>query len=240
MALELAQVAASLPLAASFAVVGGIASLREGRRRTALNEAMHELRRPLQVLSLSLPAEPRGAETLESSLRMATAALEQLDCEINGGELASVRAPMSLRSLLETAARRWRTRAVLGGGSLQIHWSDGDFLVYGDEVELASALDNLINNAIEHGGGEVRIDVREFEGRVLLAVRDSGGATDCSDRRIRPDLRRRISGRHRRGHGLRVVERVAASHGGDFQLRRSGEGAEARLELPIDDREECR
>src|SRR3954447_25761137 len=55
MALELAEVAAGLPMAASFALAGGLTTLREGRRRSSLNAAMHELRRPLQVLTLALP-----------------------------------------------------------------------------------------------------------------------------------------------------------------------------------------
>jgi len=42
-----------------------------------------------------------------------------------------------------------------------------------------------------------------------------------------------VSGRRRRGHGLRVVRRVATAHGGEFQLRSSGRGTEAVLELPL-------
>ena len=60
MTMELAEIAAGLPLAASFALAGGINTLREGRRRAALNEAMHELRRPLQALSLALLTDPAG------------------------------------------------------------------------------------------------------------------------------------------------------------------------------------
>ena len=37
------------------ALVGG--GVREVRRRSALNEALHEVRRPLQVLALSAPAD---------------------------------------------------------------------------------------------------------------------------------------------------------------------------------------
>jgi signal transduction histidine kinase len=240
MALELAEVAAGLPFAASFAVAGGIATLREGRRRAALNEAMHELRRPLQVLSLSMPAESRAAETLESSLRMATAALAQLDREINGVTLARSQAPVPFRPLLEAAVGRWHTRTVLIGGSLRVRWSVGDAVVYGDEVELSQAVDNLISNAIEHGGGELKIDVCEDEGCLVLRIVDSGGATDSASRRVRTDLRRRIGGRLRHGHGLRVVERVAVAHGGSFRLRRSSKGAEARLELPLHGRGESR
>src|SRR3954470_5553849 len=85
MAVEFAEVAAGLPVAASLALAGGITNLREGRRRAALNEAVHELRRPLQVLSLALPADASAAAPVKSSLRLATVALDRLDQEINGG-----------------------------------------------------------------------------------------------------------------------------------------------------------
>ena len=43
----------------------------------------------------------------------------------------------------------------------------------------------------------------------------------------------RLSGRRRHGHGLPVVRRVAAAHGGRFVLRRSEQGSLAVLELPL-------
>jgi signal transduction histidine kinase len=240
MPVELAEVAAGLPIAASLAVAGGITTLREGRRRTALNEAMHELRRPLQALSLALPVDPPRAGTLESSLRMATAALEQLDREINGGPPRGASAPVPLRPLMEAAVRRWRTRAVLGGGVLRLRWRAGEPILAGDEVQLAQAVDNLISNAIEHGGAEVTVDVLESEGRLRLAVVDSGSGASGSPSRARPGLRSRIDGRRRHGHGLRLVARAAAAHGGTFTLRHRERGAEARLDLPLQRKEAYR
>jgi signal transduction histidine kinase len=232
-ALELAQVATSLPFAASLAMAGGITTLRERRRRTALNEAVHELRRPLQVLSLSLSTEAGSAERVGSSLRMTAAALERLEREINGEVLERAPAPFPLRPLIEAAAARWRVRGELGGGSLGLRWVAGDPWVLGDEVEVAQAVDNMISNAIEHGGGEVGIEAREDQGDFHLAVIDSGVGGDSKGRRRGTDLRARISGRRRHGHGLRVVERVAGSHSGCFELRRGPSGAEARLQLPL-------
>lgn len=230
-AVELAEVAAGLPMAVSFAVASGITSLREGRRRTALNEALHELRRPLQVLALLPAADPPEVEARESSLRMAAAALESLDRAINGESIQRPSAPVEMKALLEAAIRRWRTSTVFRGVKLQLRWRAAGALVIADELELSQAVDNLISNAIEHGGGKVVIDAFEVGGRLRLAVVDSGvGATGS---RRRPGLRERVGGRSRHGHGLRVVARTAARHGGSFHLRRLGSGTEARLELPL-------
>lgn len=235
MALELAEIAAGLPLAASLAMASGITAFREGRRRSSLNEAMHELRRPLQVLALSLPASSSAKEALESSLRMATAALDRLDREINGETAADAPASVPVRSLVEDAVERWRERIGGEGRSLSLSWSATEPELCGDPVELAQALDNLISNAVEHGGAEVALEVREGGGFLRLAVCDRG-ASAGSDRGDRPRLRDRLSGRSRHGHGLRIVRRVAGAHGGSFRLHRSARGSEARLDLPLSGR----
>ncbi|HET9676878.1 MAG TPA: ATP-binding protein [Solirubrobacterales bacterium] len=226
MALELVEIATGLPMAASFALAGGITTLREGRRRSVLNEAMHELRRPLHALSLALPAD---SATADSSLRLAVAALERLDREINGSPPEAGRETVAVHRLLHATAERWKTQGVLQGRRLQLGGNAAEKFVHGDPVGLAQALDNLINNAFEHGGGEVTVEAREDRGGVCLAVRDGG--------RFRAPARLSRQGRKgergRRGHGLRVVQRVAREHGGSFDFRRSRQGSEARIWLPI-------
>jgi two-component system sensor histidine kinase MtrB len=229
MAVELAEVAAGLPMAASLALAGGITTLREGRRRAVLNESMHELRRPLQVLSLALPADSPEAVPVESSLDLARVALDRLDRQINGASLEEVVTDVPVRGLVEEAAQRWRNAAVLGGGSLQVKWNGHATVVEGDRFELAQALDNLLSNAIEHGGGRVRIECHREDGWVCISVSDAGD----SGRARNDGPRFGRGGRRRRGHGLRVIGRVARRHGGSFTLQRSERGAEASLRLPL-------
>src|SRR5689334_22853417 len=166
MAVELAQVAAGLPVAASFALAGGITSFREGRRRTALNEAVHELRRPLQVLSFALPDGSRKAARVESALELATVALERLDREINGGTLEKVVAEVPVNALIDEAVQRWKHPAAESESTLRREWNGPETFVQGDRFDLAQALDNLLSNAIEHGSGEVRIGWRREGGQV--------------------------------------------------------------------------
>src|SRR4051812_7978578 len=211
-------------------MAGGITSLREGRRRIALNEAMHELRRPLQVLSLALPEDSEAAESAESALRLTAAALERLDREINGSPLEKSLATIPLSGLIEEAVRRWRNAALLGGCELEVRWVGDEAFVRGNRFELAQALDNLLSNAIEHGGGKVMVGGCCHNGWVCVSVCDSGGS---SVPRRAPRRRLRRGGRGRRGHGLHVVGRVAEAHGGEFSLQRCERGAEARMRLPL-------
>jgi len=217
--------------AAIMALLTGLLILRDGRRRVAINEAIHELRRPLQALALAGPRD--GAGIGESSIRLAAAALERLDHEVNGGERAPRRERIGCEELLSAAVRRWRAGAALEGAELGLRWRAGAVSVDGDPIELGQALDNLIVNAIEHGGPRIVVEGSAGRDRVRLLVVDSG-------RSRRPALRgdafsvavERFSGRRRRGHGLAVVRRAAARHGGRFVLEHSSGGSRAVLELP--------
>ena len=107
-------------------------------------------------------------------------------------------------------------------------------MVEGDRCALAQALDNLIVNAIEHGGPEIVVEARLGRGRLRLAVVDTGREPARSTRPGRwAGPVARLSGRRRHGHGLRVVGRTAAAHGGDFRLHRRERRTEAVLELPL-------
>jgi signal transduction histidine kinase len=210
------------------------------RRRTVLNEALHELRRPLQALALTgsegSPTAPTG---IEHSVRLAATALERLDREINGGAETRTFEPLAIDALLGECVGRWQRRAALAGSSLVLRNAERNgslemALVEGDRWALAQALDNLVVNAIEHGGPRILASVTADGDRLRVTVRDCGRplplpGTPLGGSRWRQRIRGRGGLRH--GHGLRVVRRVAAAHRGHFSLHRTAGGAEAILEL---------
>lgn len=233
MPLELAELAAGLPVAASFAMAGGISALREGRRRTALNEAVHELRRPLQAIALSGPGPANRAQAFESSLQMAAAAVDRLDCEINGGSDVEAVCQVPLCELVHAAVDRWRSSASLDDRAINLKCVVGDPGLVGDRVAIAQAVDNLISNAVVHGQGEVAVEVRTVGRLARLVVVNRGRAPVEGSRRRFRGLSGRITGRARHGHGLRIVRRAAARHGGGFRLHERGGVCEAVLDFPL-------
>ena len=232
--IELAQIVAGWPLALSMAATVAAQGLRAGRRRIALNEALHELRRPLQAVALASGPQLAAPGGGEDPMELAAAALERLDREINGGPSTPVWGAIDGRSLVQSAVGRWQARARLADGSLELRWNAGQAIVSGDRSALAQALDNLIVNAIEHGGPTIVVSARVRGERLRIAVVDSGRALRPRSRRNVPaDAITRLSGRRRHGHGLTVVRRVASAHDGRFALRRSERGSLAVLELPL-------
>jgi signal transduction histidine kinase len=230
---ELVQIA-GWPLVLSMAAAVAAQNLRAGRRRSALNEALHELRRPLQAVALATGPHLGGSAAAEEPIELAAAALERLDREINGGPLAPAMGPVDASALTRSAVARWQGRVRLAEGSLELRWNAGAAQIRGDRNALGQALDNLIVNAIEHGGPTVVVAGRIREGRLRIAVVDSGRATRPRSRRNTPaQVIALLSGRRHRGHGLGVVRRVAADHGGRFALRHGERGSLAVIELPL-------
>jgi signal transduction histidine kinase len=236
-------------------VVAGILvreRVREGRRRGALNRALHELRRPLQALALAPHTATRNGHSSENGapgrLELALAALDDLDREINGNEQPIRLRPVACRPWVEGSLGRWRLAAGRSGSQVELRWRAGRATVLADPRRLAQALDNLIVNAIEHGRPPIRVEASAGTAHVRIVVRDGGCADPDPDADGEPEtgsvatlpalawLRapgRRRPSRGRRGHGLDVVARIAAEHGGRFMVRRGPRGTVAALELPL-------
>lgn len=232
--IELAQIVAGWPWAITMAAAVAAQGLRAGRRRTALNEALHELRRPLQAVALAAGPRLAAAGGDEDPMELAAAALERLDKEINGGPLAPVWGTVDGRALVQAAVGRWQARTRLADSSLEMRWNAGRAVINGDRTALAQALDNLIVNAIEHGGPTIVVAASVRGGRLRIAVVDSGRALRPRSRRNSPaEVVARLSGHRRHGHGLAVVRRIASAHEGRFALRSSQQGSLAVLELPL-------
>jgi K+-sensing histidine kinase KdpD len=229
---QLVDIVVGWPIVASIAVAM-TANWRAARRRGALNEALHELRRPLQSLVLVTGADGSPG-VVGGSAELATQALDRLERQVNGGIAQPRRELVAVSRLAEAAVGRWRARASLAGGSLELRWLAGEALVAADGFELAQALDNLIVNAIEHGGPTVVVRATRQGETLRITVGDSGRLSRPPERRETPsEAIARLCGRRRRGHGLAVVRRIAARASGRFSLRCSERGSRAVLELPL-------
>jgi signal transduction histidine kinase len=207
------------PAALAGAATVACARVRRARRRQALNRALHELRRPLHALVLDSGSQFGPGS---HALRVALAALDDLDCEINGSPRRAELRPVDCRALVQAAVERWCGVAAATRRALTLRWRAGSASVMADPDRIAQALDNLIDNALRHGGLRVCVSADIGANGVRITVHDTGASTV-----VRGSLD------PRRGHGLPIVRRVAAEHGGRFLLSRTGAGTTATLELPL-------
>lgn len=210
-------------------------------RSEAIARACHEVRGSLTAARLGLEWGT-GAQlgSLELELDRAVAALDDLqgvDRDFGlAGDLVDV------KDWMTTSVEAFQPLAQALGVEVTITWRGSSAArVWGRRARLAQASDNLIANAIEHGGSPVVVRGQVEAGRVLIEVSDQGpgiagdvlgwleGRRSRSVRRHHPRHARRGG----RGRGLAIVRDVAAEHGGRLGARPSARGARLVLELPL-------
>lgn len=210
---------------------------RRGAARVA--RCAHELRGPLGALRLGLDLAlahrgltPERLRALDLQLSRATLALTELEGPRATG---AVREPVEVDGLISDCVAALRPLGARRGVAVEVG-EVSDAHVLGSRAGLAQALGNLIQNALEHGAGPVRVQARGGEGTVRLEVTDSGpGLTRPLSRLLRGRGWGRAwaaaTGPH--GHGLRVAASVAAAHGGRLLSAPAEQGARLVLELPL-------
>jgi two-component system osmolarity sensor histidine kinase EnvZ len=99
-------------------------------------------------------------------------------------------------------------------------------------------VENLIQNAVKHGGGEILVRTASSGSEATLAVLDRGPGIPAADiERLKEPFTRRDdarSGRSGAGLGLAIVSRIAKAHGARFDLApREGGGLSASVAFPV-------
>ncbi|MDO5658418.1 MAG: HAMP domain-containing sensor histidine kinase [Paracoccus sp. (in: a-proteobacteria)] len=197
--------------------------------------AAHELRTPIAIIQLRLDALPASAE--RESLRQITrrlAALARQLLEIERFRQAGLTLTrLDLRAVLSDAVADLAPYALAEGYDLSLDSPDAPVWVQGDRAGLDRMVVNLIQNAVQHGGGRGAITVRLSLAGVI-EVQDQGpGIPEPQRARVfEPFFRRNPHGAGA-GLGLKMVRDIARAHGGDVVVADAAPGATFRVSLPV-------
>jgi two-component system phosphate regulon sensor histidine kinase PhoR len=223
----------------------------DGMRRDFVANVSHEIRTPLTVLSgfietmTDLPLTEVERRRVLSLMAQQTTRMQALVSDLL--TLASLegspRPPVDVWVSLDKLLAEVRSdAAALSAGRHRIS-TEGDPAVQiaGNESELASAIANLVNNAVRYtpDGGSIAIAWRLLaNGAGELSVTDDGIGIDRAHQpRLTERFYRGDASRSRdtggTGLGLAIVKHVVQRHGGELSIQSEpGMGATFRLAFP--------
>jgi two-component system sensor histidine kinase BaeS len=211
--------------------------MSEGLDRARLAVLVHEVRSP--VAALSAVAEAVGESTPDESarpelVRLALAACRAIERIVFDVAVASVRfETVDLAAVTRDALAPLAMRGV----EVEAHVDDaGRLLVSGDPIRLRQALDNLLANAVAHGGSGRSVIVRATRSgeSVQLAVTDHGRGIPRHELTRIFELGVRLDdSTPGSGLGLALTRAIVDAHEGVLEVHsRPGEGATFTITLP--------
>jgi signal transduction histidine kinase len=219
-----------------------LADAYEGERRFVANAA-HELRTPLAVLNLRLQRAKLDGRmdwpAIEADMgqlsRLVAQLLDLARKEHNRRVQLSADARFDLSRIAREGAAAVVPAVEAAGRTLEVELPMA-LPIQGRPDDLRDAIRNLLDNALVHGRGTIRLtggfDVEGGAQRAWISVEDEGEG-------VRDELREQMFRRFRKGSpdspghglGLAIVEEVARGHGGWVGFL-PGRGCRIRLALP--------
>ncbi len=214
--------------------------------RHVSNTIAHNLRTPLTRILLHLrSAERAGPQQQSEALRFAARELAELGAvfdkllhiaEVESGTRRQGFAPVAMNALTADVLELYEPLAEERRARLTFS-SSGDPVAAGDPDLLASAVANLVDNALKYTStdGQARITVRAArrDDKVEVSVRDNGIGVAAEDlSRIGTRFYRTDRSRPGYGLGLASVQAIVRMHGGELRFADARPGLEVRIVLP--------
>jgi signal transduction histidine kinase len=208
-----------------------------------LRTPLTELRSRLEELSLTRPPPAEAFAEVEASVADVDRVISIFNAllrlaEIDTGMRRSCFVDVALSELCAHAVEFYMPAAEVKDIELSFHDEAGPLHAAGDQILLAQAVNNLIDNALKYtpAGGKVTVStVRPTGGLTGIVVSDTGpGMTAeqrvrATERFFRGDASRGTPGV---GLGLSLVQAVARLHGGTLEFADQHPGLTASIHFP--------
>jgi signal transduction histidine kinase len=211
----------------------------------------HEFRTPLTLMlgltedALSSPGHALDGKRLETvhrnQLRLLKLVNSLLDfSRIEAGRIEAIYEPVDLASLTTDLASMFRSAIEEGGLSLIVDCPQLGEPVYVDRDMWERIVMNLLSNAFKFTfDGEIGVTLRAVDGKVELAVRDTGIGISEEELPRLFERFHRIKDVHSRTHegtgiGLALAQELVKLHGGSIDVSSMpGQGSTFKVHIPF-------
>ncbi len=209
----------------------------------------HELRSPLARMNVAL--ELARAKSNDATKPM----IERIETESN--RLNEMISRLLVLSKLETGSETFDRREINLTKIFEQTVADANFeaqaigkavkiiettpvKVFGNEILLRSAIENVLRNAVRYTKDETAVEVKLSNGskRALISVRDFGaGVPEAEIEKLFRPFYRVHAARERKtggiGLGLAIAERAVHAHQGSIKARNTENGLAVEISLPV-------
>jgi len=204
----------------------------------------HDLRNPLQSLSMATSALERGAgsDRLNSVIRNSTHRMKQLLGDVldiarlhHGFELTMEWEPVDLAHLIEQLVEESKVAHPTIPIATRL---PATLVAEVDPVRFAQVVANLLSNARHHGQGEVAIDARAEDGHAVIAVSNLAPPIPDEVAAVLFDPFKRqsvgnVRNRTGMGLGLYIAHQVMRGHRGTLVYRAADGQVTFEARLPL-------
>jgi two-component system sensor histidine kinase SenX3 len=223
----------------------------ESVRRDFVANVGHEIKTPVGALQLLAEAaldahdDPEAVHRFVGRMQREAQRLSRLVQELldlsrlQGGEPLPAANEVLVDAVIDEAIDRARLAAEIKGIAFA-RGGDPNLVVYGEETQLATAVGNLLDNAVAYSGEGTRvaIGVHRRVDVIEIAVTDQGiGIAEEEQERIFERFYRVDPARSREtggtGLGLAIVKHTIGNHGGEVAVwSQPGAGTTFTIRLP--------
>lgn len=216
---------------------------QEAWRKALVADIAHDLRTPLAVLRSEIesmqdgvtPTDERALERLHGEVMLLSKLVDDLRTLslAEGGGLHLNLNTTPLEPFLRAVIERFTPRAVQGGVFIQLEPAPLSLRARLDEVQFTRVINNLLENAVRHGGpGRVEVSAAMDGEFVRVRVRDFGPGFKPEDlerafeRFYQADSSRTRDAKRTKGSGLglAIARAIVEAHGGRVEASNHPDG----------------
>lgn len=217
---------------------------KEGAWKEMAKQVAHEIKNPLTPMRLNVQLFERmiklhAPEFKEKGARFTSSMVDQIDTLANIASAFSnfARMPSSKKVQLNLTETLEKILFLYQSVNIKLYKGTKPVYISGDNEQLISVLNNLINNAIEaskeNSIAEIVVRLKEEKNMAILSITDSGSGMpkEVQEKVFEPNFTTKNSGM---GLGLAMAKQIVTDLNGSIQFTsEEGVGTTFNLSIPV-------
>lgn len=210
-------------------------------KRFLIHRLAHDFRHPMESLQSTVTEAKASLTSVEKQISHVNRMMDETIFAMEGRDpeklLKARKKPDSVSEFFSDIRYFFKKQFEQKGKELELNPGEPDWVFNIDRGLFHEAMENLISNALEHGGKRCKVSVEKRNGKYLIHVQDDGHGIAAKDSEgiftpfyRKPSTRR---GGRIRGRGLFITRLLVEAHGGSLALKPADEEWQTHFVIEI-------